>query len=217
VLFAAGPVSHERGVVPTTTQVSAELSSRFVGSWIGDAWRSSLESPWSLEKGPFARKLRLILERCLEYLPADPAVHFRLGALSCLLREKDRALEEFRSAGRLLASSGDSYGTQFWIPAHDPFRDWISQKGYYDDELLLAQFAAYAAAAIFAGEGGDVRDMLEGKKETDKESAAFQVEYAMNAVKGPPIAFTVVQELLDKESGEQSTTVGSRVTLHASV
>ena len=211
VLPATSPASREAGVIPDSAGMAAMLVSQYAGKCLQDASASSLSSRWRHGKEPFARKLQNALEKCVEITPDDPATHLRLGALACLLDEKDRALAAFRRGGELLVASGEHRAVPFGIRSdlllRDLEKDLERIPAYYDPEIMIVQFAAYAAATISSGDGAKIQRMLD--KAGEHRAAVIGIE--VMTTPATRVALTVTRQLL----GEPQASSGHEVVTAA--
>jgi hypothetical protein len=190
------PQTESPDVVPSAAVIWAVTLSNFVGSRIHAL--NSTSSRWSRDKEPYAQELRQILEACIKVHPGDATNRFRLGSLFCLLGDRASALQQFRCAGDLMTEAGQYERIDLQVRAEGAYREWLSDKQYYDFDLLAVQFAAWAVAAVYAGVGERIRDKLDGKGEANAETAENRLRFWFFRQGAAAIALEVVRQVLNE-------------------
>jgi hypothetical protein len=137
-------------------------------------------------KDRFANQLLVILEKCTKLMPYASDHFYRLGALLCIIGDERRALEAFRKAGKLDRNRIEINPVGAYVNAKMVFSfDSKVAKG----DIGLAEFAAHAARAIYAGRAIDIKEILTG---------SFDIEVARHAPGGVPTALSVVDKMLSE-------------------
>lgn len=185
----------ERGVLPAAGNMAAALVSRWCGSCLAADHLS--DNPWKyVDRQRIATQLHSIVTMCSMINPKQPEDHYRLGAISCWMGDKEQALRELRRAGRLARMADYSRAFAPWIYADMDFGDWARGARYEHEDLLLARFAANAAASIHAGEAESIRELLAGKDDRVKKGINFQSIMEMS-LHERPLSLVIVEELLN--------------------
>jgi hypothetical protein len=120
------------------------------------------------------------------------------------------ALSPHSGGGELLVASGENRAIPFGIRSDLLLRDLqkdLEKFGYYDPDIMIVQFAAYAAATISSGDGAKIQRML-GK---DGEHRAAVTLIEVMTTPATRVAFTVTRELL----GEPQASSGHEVVTAA--
>jgi hypothetical protein len=184
--------------------VAVDLVSR----WIGTRFRAKNidRSDWRMERF-VAAQFHEILSRCVKIHPNCSTYYFRLGALSCLLGESDRAREEFIKGGKFDAMTDYSQGGPPSFRAQSAYRDWANDNASEGGDLLLARFAAHASAAIFADDDVESIEKLVEQKPNSLNRVLLELHPER------AVALNVVKSLLKSRAGTGSS--AQRQTLAA--
>ncbi len=200
VLPSIKATPREPGVLSAAGNTAAALVSRWCGSCLA-ANRLGGE-PWKhVDRKRIASQLHAIVTMCTMVNPRQPEDYYRLGAISCWMGAKEQALREFRRAGRLARMSDYSRYIAPWIHAEMDFGSWARGSSYEDKGLLLARFAADAAASIHAGEAGSIRDLLNGEDDRVRKGINFIINRE-KPLHERPLSLVIVEELLQTSETE---------------
>lgn len=132
------PISDE--VLPSAKAQLVEIA----GKWIGlQLAKDNDESLWErVSPKRIAVQLYAIAEKCSLLIPNTSEHFYRLGAIACILGEKEKALHNFKLAGEVDALSTRVHSIAACVLAERA----LENNG--DKEFSLARFAAHAACAI---------------------------------------------------------------------
>jgi hypothetical protein len=183
-------------VMPNARAAMADLVGRWVGYNLSGKRSVFDDDHWRLfGERIYASKLYRIARKCAALVPDEASYFYRLGAISCLLGEKERALTELRRAMELDTMSGELNPIGAETAAQ-----WALGVAYNsvlaEDHLAIACFTSHAASAIASGGSNAIRRMLSsdtsGKSDFEKQATSA----ILIARAETPVAIAVVEELL---------------------
>ena len=149
-----------RQVLPTANTALADILSQWAGFQLSDLFGLDEEDKWIREQSDlFAPQLHCIVSKCAKLLPDSADHYYRLGALSCIMRTQERALDEFRHAAVLDRKSERVRSIPAGVLAKMSLDDADRAAGA-DVEIPLARFAAHAVRAICSGGSGRIRETI---------------------------------------------------------
>jgi hypothetical protein len=198
-------MNNVRAPAAISSDVSATLSD-MIGNWVGFKCSEFEQENWrDIGEKRFATQLYSILQTCAQLAPHKAVNFYRLGALSCLLAEKQRAITEMEHAGELDLLSDKPRHIGGGVQAEMAL--WTaSRASQLEQRLGYARFAAHAASTIQTGSPDTIRQLLDSKidgKGVWEPEIAFSLRWVKeNAADLTPeaVALQVVEAMLSRSS-----------------
>lgn len=185
------PISDE--VLPSAKAQLVEIA----GKWIGlQLAKDNDESLWErVSPKRIAVQLYAIAEKCSLLIPNTSEHFYRLGAIACILGEKEKALHNFKLAGEVDALSTRVHSIAACVLA----KSALENNG--DKELSLARFAAHAACAINTK---DVSALKQIQEAMDKASTIPK-----DSSTPKPVSVLVVETMLRVANSNRKTEIST--------
>ena len=180
----------DQSVADTYIPSATSQLTRLAGNWVGHQfcqYRSS--DGWKdVPQEHFLQQLYWLTQRSTKIVPESPEHFYRLGALCCVLGDKNNALQAFHHASERDRLSHQIDRTSAPVLAEMALRE-ADREVLLQRKLAVARFAAHAVRSIYvrARSADEIRKLMENsstivqaKLNPAEESAAITAAYVID-------------------------------------